>query len=209
MICAISQALDRFWKAGHIVYLIKQLNGAVMLDVARRLRALRQARGLSQRELARLSGVSNGTISLIEKGRTDPTLGLMMKILEGVGVSVADFFSSPAEGQQQIFFTKDDMVDLGHGPVRLLQPGRQTDGRLIQILYEEYQPGSDTGVVPLKHEGEECGFIVEGRVEITVGERLRILGPGEGYYFPSHIPHRFRNVGETQAIVVSACTPPF
>lgn len=180
-----------------------------MLDVAQRLRSLRLERGLSQRELARLSGVSNGTISLIEKGRTDPTLGLMMKILEGVGVSVADFFAMPAGAGRQIFFTREDMVDLGHGPLRLLQPGRETEGRLIQILYEEYAPGADTGAVALKHEGEECGFVVSGRVEIVVGDRLRVLGPGEAYYFPSHIPHRFRNAGDVTAIVVSACTPPF
>lgn len=180
-----------------------------MTDVAQRLRALRLERGLSQRELARLAGVSNGTISLIEQGRSDPTLGLLVKILDGVGMSVADFFATPPHEDQQIFFSKEDMVDLGRGPVHFLQPGRNADNRLIQILYESYAPGAGTGPVPLVHDGEECGFIIAGRVEILVGDKRRILGPGEAYYFKSTTPHRFRNVGDEPCTLVSACTPPF
>ncbi len=181
----------------------------MMVDVGRRLRALREELGLSQRALARRAGVSNGTISLIEQGRTDPTLGLLMKILEGVGVSVAEFFAKPLDDRDKVFFTEEEMIDLGHGPVSLLQPGRSTKGRAIQILYERYEPGAGTGQVPLVHEGEECGFVVSGRIEVTVGDRVRILGPGEAYYFRSTIPHRFRNVGDEPCTLVSACTPPF
>ena len=54
-----------------------------MLDAANKLKKLRVSKGISQRELARRVGVSNGTVSMMEKGRTDPTLGLLMKVLEG------------------------------------------------------------------------------------------------------------------------------
>ena len=69
-------------------------------------------------------------------------------------------------------------------------------------------PGTDTGDTMLSHDGEEGGVIVQGRVEITVGELVRVLGPGESYYFESRKPHRFRNVGKGNAILVSASTPP-
>jgi mannose-6-phosphate isomerase-like protein (cupin superfamily) len=59
----------------------------------------------------------------------------------------------------------------------------------------------------LSHDGEEGGVIVQGQVEITVGERVKVLGPGEAYYFESRTPHRFRNVGTVDAIIVSANTP--
>ena len=57
------------------------------------------------------------------------------------------------------------------------------------------------------HEGEEGGVIVTGQVEVTVGAQVRVLGPGEAYYFESRVPHRFRNVGDTEAVIVSANTP--
>ena len=59
----------------------------------------------------------------------------------------------------------------------------------------------------LSHDGEEGGVIVQGQVEITVGDRVKVLGPGEAYYFESRTPHRFRNVGGDDAIIVSANTP--
>ena len=47
----------------------------------------------------------------------------------------------------------------------------------------------------LRHEGEEGGVVVRGRIELTVGGETRVLGPGDAYYFTSAIPHRFRNAG--------------
>jgi mannose-6-phosphate isomerase-like protein (cupin superfamily) len=75
------------------------------------------------------------------------------------------------------------------------------------ILREVMPPATDTGESMLAHEGEEGGVILQGRVEVTVGDRVRVLGPGEAYYFESRIPHRFRNVGDEDAILVSANTP--
>ena len=64
-----------------------------------------------------------------------------------------------------------------------------------------------TAETSLSHDGEEGGVIVQGQVEITVGDRVKVLGPGEAYYFESRTPHRFRNVGSDDAIIVSANTP--
>jgi transcriptional regulator with XRE-family HTH domain len=64
-----------------------------MDDLGLRLRHIRELNGLSQRALARASGVSNATISLIEHNRTNPSLGMLKKILDSVPISVADFFA--------------------------------------------------------------------------------------------------------------------
>ncbi len=47
-----------------------------------------------------------------------------------------------------------------------------------------------------------------GIIEVTVGEEVRVLNPGDGYLFDSRQPHRFRNIGDTDCVIVSACTPP-
>ncbi len=59
-----------------------------------RLKNLRQRRGLSQRKLAQIANVSNATVSLIEHDKTDPSMGLLRKILDSLGVSFAEFFAS-------------------------------------------------------------------------------------------------------------------
>jgi mannose-6-phosphate isomerase-like protein (cupin superfamily) len=78
----------------------------------------------------------------------------------------------------------------------------------VQILHERYAPGADSGKAMLRHDSEEGGVVISGRIELTVGERRRVLAPGEAYYFDSRQPHRFRNPFEEECIVVSACTPP-
>jgi mannose-6-phosphate isomerase-like protein (cupin superfamily) len=50
--------------------------------------------------------------------------------------------------------------------------------------------------------------VLSGRLEVSVGEERRILGPGDAYLFDSRRPHRFRCVGPSACEVVSACTPP-
>ena len=60
----------------------------------------------------------------------------------------------------------------------------------------------------LHHEAEEGGVVISGRLELTVGDETHLLGPGDSYLFNSRLPHRFRNVGNEECVLVSACTPP-
>jgi mannose-6-phosphate isomerase-like protein (cupin superfamily) len=77
----------------------------------------------------------------------------------------------------------------------------------MSILKESYAPGSDTGEDMLSHEGEEGGVVLRGKLEITVGTDVKILGPGDSYYFESKLPHRFRNVGDEPCELISANSP--
>lgn len=180
-----------------------------MVNVANRLRLVRETAGISQRELARRVGVSNGTISQIEKGNSDPSVGLLKQILDGLQLSIADFFEERIQPRQKVFFTQDEFVDVGSGNVNFFQMGPSTAGRQIQFLKEIYQVGASTGHKSLIHEGEEAGFILKGQLEVTVGDQRRILSAGEGYYFNSTTPHSFRNIANEPCELISACTPPF
>jgi transcriptional regulator with XRE-family HTH domain len=179
-----------------------------MDDIGRRLKTLRAHRGLSQRKLAALAGVSNATISLIEHGRTDPSLGLLKRILESMGVSYGEFFATEERSPEQYFFSSDELSEISSGPISYLQVGDNLQDRQLQILYERYQPGADTGRSLLSHHAEEGGIVLRGRLELTVADQVRILSAGDAYLFNSRLPHRFRNTGNEDCVVVSACTPP-
>ena len=170
-------------------------------ELARRL-------GLSQRKLAALSGVSNATISLIEHGRTDPSMGMLKKILDAMGVSFAEFFSAENRSAEKFFFAADELSEISKGPISYRQVGSDLHGSQLQILYERYKPGADTGQSMLSHDAEEGGVILSGRLEVTVGEKVQVLSAGDAYRFNSRLPHRFRNTGSEDCVIVSACTPP-
>jgi transcriptional regulator with XRE-family HTH domain len=178
-------------------------------DIGARLRTVREAAGVSQRELMRRTGISNATISLIESGQLSPTFGALKRILAGMPMGLAEFFSGEAVVREdRIFFGSGDLLEMVKGGVSYRQIGRTLKGKAIQFLHERYEPGAATGKHPLTHEGEECGIVISGRLRVTVGERSRVLGPGEAYYFRSDQAHSFRNEGSEPCELVSACTPP-
>ncbi|MFN3520723.1 MAG: cupin domain-containing protein [Phenylobacterium sp.] len=177
-------------------------------EVGARLRTVRTRLGITQRALARRAGVPSSTVSLIEGGRTNPSIGSLKRLLDAAGLSLAEFFSFELKTEAQVFFRADELAEISSGDVSYRQVGAGNGLSTLQILYETYQPGSDSGRVMLTHEGEEGGVIIQGRLEVTVGEQTRVLKAGEAYLFKSTIPHRFRNVGDGVCIVVSACTPP-
>ncbi len=177
-------------------------------DLGQRLRGLRELHGLSQRELAKRAGVSNAVISLIEQNRNNPSVGMLKKVLAGFPLSLADFFALDLAPREQVFYRAEELIEIAGGKVSYRQVGLDLSGRGLQILHERYAPGADTGETMLRHEAEEGGVVISGRLEVTVGDQRRILGPGEAFYFDSRLPHRFRNLGEEEAVVVTACTPP-
>jgi transcriptional regulator with XRE-family HTH domain len=180
----------------------------VSVDVGARLRYVRMRHGLSQRALAKRAGVTNSSISLIEANEVNPSVGVLKRILDGIPIGLSEFFAMEPERPRQAFYQAQELVEIGRGGISYRQVGESLFGRALQILKERYEPGTDTGRVPLVHEGEEGGIVLSGRIEVTVGEERRILGPGDAYYFESNRPHRFRCVGPNPCEVVSACTPP-
>lgn len=177
-------------------------------EVGSRIRRLRMAYGLSQRELAKQASVTNGAISMIEQNRVSPSVASLKKILSVFSLSLADFFAEEFAADQQLVFRAHEMSRLSDGPVILRQVGGEIVDRRMQVLHETYVPGGDTGPDMLQHEGEEGGIIVSGEIELTVGGLQEVLGPGDGYYFSSQLPHRFRNIGQVDCELVSSCTPP-
>ncbi|MDO8290357.1 MAG: cupin domain-containing protein [Parvibaculum sp.] len=177
-------------------------------DIGQRLRELRTMHGLSQRELAKRAGVTNGTISLIEQNRISPSIGSLKKVLDGFPLSIADFLTLDLKPRNKVFYAAKELREIGAGAISFRLVGRDTQGRAIQMMHERYQPGADTGQDMLSHTGEESGIVVSGLIELTVGGETRTLTAGDAYYFDSRLPHRWRNTGTIDCVIVSACTPP-
>ena len=179
------------------------------MDIGARLQLVRKSKGLSQLELAKRVGVTNSTISLIEQNKVSPSVSSLKKVLDGIPISLADFFTLDMDIglPDSPFSSAAELPDVGSTGIHYFLVGRHRLQRQMCILREVMPPGTDTGESMLLHEGEEGGVVVEGEVEVTVGDLVRVLRAGEAYYFESKVPHRFRNTGEVDAVIFSANTP--
>jgi len=178
------------------------------LDVGSHLRAIRQLHGLSQRELAKRAGVTNATISLIEQDSHAPSLASLHRILNAIPISMAEFFALPMSRQNALYYEKDELTVVSRGGADLRVLGSERRDKKLQVFFERYAPGADTGEEMIVHNGETAAVIVQGTVEVEVnGQRHRITAGG-GFQLFGKQPYRLFNVGRQTAIVVCACTPP-
>ncbi|MFD2857481.1 cupin domain-containing protein [Seohaeicola zhoushanensis] len=187
------------------------------MDIGGRLRSVRESRGLSQRDLAGRAGLTNGAISLIEQNKSSPSVASLKRLLDAIPMTMSEFFSEVEESESpKYFYSAGEFTELAPQSIGLGTGARGVSLRqlgdaarhALMVLHETYPPGADTGPDMLSHESEEAGIVISGIIEVTVGEQVRVLNPGDGYLFDSRLPHRFRNIGESDCVVVSACTPP-
>ncbi|KMK66324.1 cupin domain-containing protein [Puniceibacterium sp. IMCC21224] len=187
------------------------------LDIGSRLKAVREERGLSQRELASRAGMTSGAVSLMEQNKTSPSVSSLKRLLDAIPMPLSEFFSELEQtNAPKHFYTADEFTELSPQDLGLgVRAGRVSLRQLgdaarhaIQMLHETYPPGADTGPEPLSHEAEEAGVVMRGIIEVHVGDDVRVLNPGDGYIFDSRLPHRFRNIGSEDCVLISACTPP-
>ena len=179
------------------------------MDVGYRLKEVRKKAGLSQRELAKRAGVTNSTISMIEKNSVSPSVSSLKKVLSGVPISMLEFFEAEATVPPDIpvVYSRENFLDASVGTIDMKLIGKSYPHRAMTVLIESYPPGSDTGEDMYAHEGEESGYVISGKLELTVDNETHIVEAGQGYYFASSRRHRFRNPFETPCTFVSVTTP--
>jgi len=188
--------------------------------VPRRLRAERERRGISLRELARRLQISPSAISQIETGRARPSVATLWAIVTELGMSLDDLFADatqeaaavaadtedgaprPSAGSTTLPVVSEDAreaLQLATG-VRWerMTATADPDVDFIWVVYEVGGSSSpDDGFI--RHAGREYGLVMSGRLEVTVGFDTTVLGPGDSISFESTTPHRLRNVGDEPA----------
>src|SRR5271169_6284680 len=116
---------------------------SMTLDVGTHLKAVRQMYGLSQRELAKRAGVTNGLISLIEQNRVSPSVSSLKKVLDGIPMSLADFFTMDLAVPPQVFYARGELTEIGAAPVELRLVAARRPQRAMSILHERYAAAAD------------------------------------------------------------------
>jgi transcriptional regulator with XRE-family HTH domain len=179
-------------------------------DVPRRLRAERERRGISLRELARRLDISPSAISQIETGRARPSVATLWAIVTELGTSLDDLFAqeaaAPATDALASAAAPTSLPVVSEAAREALQLAtgvrweRMTadadpDVDFIWVVYEAGGSSSPDDSM-IRHAGREYGLVLSGRLEVTVGFERTVLGPGDSISFDSTTPHRLRNAGD-------------
>lgn len=170
---------------------------AISVDVGNRLRQLRESRAVSMRTLATMSGLSANALSMIERGKTSPSVSTLYRLADALEVPITDFFS-PATLREKIVFVKADartrlpfMRGLWEG-----LGGENFLGRVMPFMLT-LESGASSGPNKVVHTGHEFVFCLRGQLEYQVEDTVYVLGTGDSLLFAAQLNHSWRNPGST------------
>jgi transcriptional regulator with XRE-family HTH domain len=178
------------------------------VDVGDRLRAIRQLRRKTLREVAERAGLSESFLSQVERGRTNVSISSLQRIAAALGVDVSDVFARDAAGTPRVVHRGErELVTFGSQARKALLTPKPFHS--VEVVAAEFEPGGTTGEEPYAHgDSEEVFFVVSGIVELDLDGESYELGPGDSAQYRSSTLHRVRNCGTERAEVLFVISPP-
>ena len=164
------------------------------VDVGGSLRRLREAKGLTIRALAEQSSLSVNTLSLIENGKTSPSVGTLQQLAMALKVPITSFFENEEPKTALVYYKAGTRPRAAFESGFLEHLGTGLRDRSFEPLLVTLQPLANSGPQPIVHTGYEFVYCIEGRLTYTVEDQIYLLEPGDSLLFESRLPHRWQNI---------------
>jgi len=167
--------------------------------IGARVRQLRLEQGLTLQALSQRTGLSSSMLSLLERGKTGPSIGTLVVIASALETPMAALLgqAEAAAPQPVSRFADQPVYATADGVRRRILKSDPVHG--IEIAINEYSPGTANAPRAVAHEGYEFGIALEGGLEITLGGQVYVLAEGDLVAYRSTDPHRIANPGRTRA----------
>ena len=175
------------------------------MDLGKKIRQMRNQKGLTQEELADRCELTKGYISQLENNLNSPSIATLTDILSALGSNLAEFFREEAE--EKIVFSKSEYIEKDADGVlwNWLIPNAQKN--MMEPVLVELDEGVET-VGDIPHEGEEFGYVMDGKIAIILGNKHHLCKKGEAFYYSANKPHSILNKGKGKAKFLWISTPP-
>ena len=174
-------------------------NDTLSVDVGARLRDLREMHGISMRSLAAKSSLSANALSMIERGKTSPSVSTLYKLADALGVSITTFFGEVVEKQQVIYLRSNERsrIPFSHGIFEGLG-GEKFVGR-VEPFVLTLEAGAKSGPHSMAHTGHEFVLCLQGKLEYIVEKKSYTMTSGDSLLFAAQLNHKWKNPGASAA----------
>ena len=175
------------------------------MELGAKIKELRLKNRLTQGELADRCELTKGYISQLENELTSPSIATLKDILQTLGSSLTEFFSE--DDDEKVVFGKDDyfVKETEDFKVTWLVPTAQKNS--MEAIRMELGP-KKSSENDLPHDGEEFGYVLEGKIAILLGKKQHTCKKGEAFYYTASKPHSIANKGRGKAKFIWVSTPP-
>ncbi|MCD7728642.1 MAG: XRE family transcriptional regulator [Clostridia bacterium] len=175
------------------------------MDIGSKIKRLRLQLNLSQAELADRCELTKGYISQLENDVTSPSIATLCDILAALGTDLAEFFKR--EDDERVVFGADDFIEKRESGMSLKWIIPNAQKNIMEPVAVELLAGAESGE-DTPHEGEEFGYVTEGKIRITLDKKTYICKRGEAFYYKASVPHKISNAGKSTAKFLWISSPP-
>ena len=174
-----------------------------VMEIGIRIRELRKQRGMTLVGVAERTGLSASLLSMVERGRTSPSIGTLVAVARALGVHMSELFNpavAPAEPDPVRRADSQQAYETAEGVLRRIVQA-DTD-RGFEFAINEYGPGTRSAPTPTHHDGYEYGVVLEGSLRVELDGRTFELSPGDAISYDSGVPHLLANDGSERCRAV-------
>lgn len=186
------------------------------VNVGQKIKNLRASKKMNAKELAHLSKISVGMLSQLENGSTQGSVETLRKIAKVLDTTIAQLFTNEnlppvqrSKNTQSYVVKKADRKKISFpDPLytcELLVPNLQGDIEFVLVRLEANRVTDE--IIPHTQGGEECNYVLEGEIIVTLDTKEFVLHEGDCIRFNPEIPHKIENKSTHKASYISAITP--
>ncbi len=178
---------------------IAEAEADLLRVIGHNIRQLRNSKGMTLQALGTKIGLSPSMLSLLERGKTGPSIGTLVALASALGVQMSELLDvNGAVSQELVSRAKGQRVyRTAEGVLRRIVKYDRSRG--VEIAINRYEPGTASAPTPITHEGYEYGLAIEGKLVVTVNGQSHTLEEGDLISYPSTDPHRIVNPGPAWA----------
>ncbi len=175
--------------------------------IGEQIRKLRRKKGISLTKLAYQTGLSKSMLSQVERGLSNPSIEKIRSLAEALQVPVFTLFLDGHESQGMLI-KKDKRIALYVPDSRAIRELLTPDlNRAMLLVIARIPPHDCSSPTLTTHLGEECVFVLRGKINIQLHDELFALESGDSFYFDARVPHRSINPDDTEAEFLSIVVP--
>ena len=176
-----------------------------MIKIGERIKQYRVLNGLTQEDLADRTELTKGFISQLERGQVSASVVTLFDLIECLGTTPAEFFR---QEEEQVVFSENEYfekIDEAGNSRQWIVPSAQK--YQMEPLLVTLQPHGELEE-DKPHNGEEFGFVISGRINLYLGEKVYHVKAGESFYYQADQIHRIVNPGGRPAKMLWISSPP-
>lgn len=177
--------------------------------VGSKIKEIRISKRLKISELSAITGLSNSLISQVERDQVSPSISSLRKIAQAMEVGIVDLFDNNSFSKGHVVRkNKRKKLSIPESKItyELLNPSLSSS--VIEFLVINIEPDSKISEELFSHPGDEVALVLEGKVEVYLGDEIYTLQEGDSIAFKCSTPHKIENMSTKRAVMITAITPP-